>query len=1214
MTNLTVTRTMKRLILMTAFALGLALQAGAQRFFNLTADQLRIDSLLPVFTHAFPLDGAFRDSAYRVAIEYPEYVEMTAADVSRYLHADAGQRRALVGDSLPDTPEVNLQLGIDRKRGTLSAWLVPIVFRDGRYRKLVSFKLAVTATARHTGAALRPSGRGGVAQAEAGGAGAGERYAGHSVLAQGQWAKIRVPWNGVYELTADVVRAAGFSDISKVKIYGYGGALQPEVLQGDYLKETDDLKEVAQCVAGGRRLFYGRGPVYWNAGLRRVRNPYSNYGYYFLTESDSAPLTVDSTAFVSAFYPSGDDTHTLYEVDSYSWYSGGRNLFDAQPLEQDEPHDYTLDAANAAEGGFLRVVVSSDNVSAVTVAVNDSVVGTVSVGKLPNYSKANSGEAVFTLPRLAATNKVTLTKTSGNMARLDYIDLRCRATKAAPELSRTAFPAPEYVYRITNQDMHAHQPVDMVIIIPTTQKLLAQASRLKALHEQRDSMTVRIVPADELFNEFSSGTPDATAYKRYMKMLYDRAPSAEEAPKYLVMFGDGAWDNRMCLTGWSGCSPDDFLLCYESENSFSETQCLVSDDFFCLLDDNERLWTEGNDYSYTGITDVAVGRFPVRTDGEAKIMVDKIEAYMDNKAAGSWQNTLVFMGDDGNNNAHMADANTAARIVEQNWPGYEVKRVFWDSYKRTSTTTGYAFPEAEAQVKHYMDNGALIMDYSGHGAPYMMSNEKVLVINDFKNANCPNLPLWITASCDIMPFDGQTDNIGETAILNPNGGAIAFYGTTRTVFQAQNAMMNQAYLRRVLDTSNGGMGMGEAARQAKNSLVTGTSTDHSVNRLQYTFLGDPALKLACPQLQMAIDSINGEPVAGGKTLEMKAGSAVTMTGRVMRAGQEVTDFDGLATAYVRDAEQTVVCYLWDTDPETGSQSAYVYTDYPNYIYKGQDSIRNGRFAINFAVPKDIQYSAGNGMVNIYGVNGDHSAMAHGHTSALAFRGSAAQQTDSIGPSVYCYLNSSSFVNGGEVNATPYFIAEVYDESGINAAGSSVGHDIQLVVDGRQDMTYNLNDHFAYDFGTYRQGKVGYSLPRLAIGPHRLSFRVWDILNNSSTAELAFNVVEAQEPQLLQVDCTHNPAVTSTAFRIVHDRVGSNVEVVVDVLDMAGRLLWTSAQNTVPESGVLEIDWDLTVGGGRPLGTGVYLYRVRMSSDGSGYASKAKKLVVIGRQS
>ena len=127
----------------------------------------------------------------------------------------------------------------------------------------------------------------------------------------------------------------------------------------------------------------------------------------------------------------------------------------------------------------------------------------------------------------------------------------------------------------------------MVIIIPTSQKVLAQATRLKELHETNDSMRVRIVPADELYNEFSSGTPDANSYRRYLKMLYDRAETDADMPRYLLLFGDGAWDNRMLTSNWSGTSPDDFLLCYESENSFSETDSYVSDDYYCMLDDGE---------------------------------------------------------------------------------------------------------------------------------------------------------------------------------------------------------------------------------------------------------------------------------------------------------------------------------------------------------------------------------------------------------------------------------------------------------------------------------------------------------------------------------------------------------------------------------------------------------------------------------------------------
>ena len=178
----------------------------------------------------------------------------------------------------------------------------------------------------------------------------------------------------------------------------------------------------------------------------------------------------------------------------------------------------------------------------------------------------------------------------------------------------------------------------MVIIISEAQQLKAQAERLKKLHEEHDGMRVQIVPADELYNEFSSGTPDANAYRRYLKMLYDRAESEEDMPRYLLLLGDGAWDNRMLLDTWSNCSPSDFLLCYESENSYSETSCYVTDDYFCMLDDNE-----GGSIVVSDKADVAVGRISARTDAEAQVAVDKIESYINNKEAGSWQNTVCFI-------------------------------------------------------------------------------------------------------------------------------------------------------------------------------------------------------------------------------------------------------------------------------------------------------------------------------------------------------------------------------------------------------------------------------------------------------------------------------------------------------------------------------------------------------------------------------------------
>lgn len=220
------------------------------------------------------------------------------------------------------------------------------------------------------------------------------------------------------------------------------------------------------------------------------------------------------------------------------------------------------------------------------------------------------------------------------------------------------------------------------------------------------------------------------------------------------------------------------------------------------------------------------------------------------------------------------------------------------------------------------------------------------------------------------------------------------------------------------------------------------------------------------------------------------------------------------------------------------------------------------------------------------------------------------RNDSIGPSIYCYLNSPSFVNGGNVNTTPFFVAKLSDKDGINAAGSGIGHDLQLVIDGEMTQTYNLNDHFTYDFGTYTSGSTYYSIPELTPGKHTLTFRAWDIQNNSSTTTLNFNVVSGLKPSLFDIGVTENPAKTSTTFIVSHDRRESNMDVVIELFDTSGRMLWRHAESGIPASDTYTLTWNLSVDGGRPLGTGVYLYRVKVASDGSSYTSKTRKLIVV----
>lgn len=1165
-----------------------AMHAMSQQFIHLTDEELRIDSVsVPSYTQTTPLDGAWRDSSYVVSIVYPEFRDMTAQEAADYLRHNALKPGEM--------PCLHTAVSFDRKSPSLYTSFCPVVFRDGKYQVLTSFMLRREAKASSSDETetVEPA----------------KRYAAHSVLRKGNWAKIRVPSTGVYQITESLIRQAGFSNPSKVKIYGYGGNLHSEVLTPSDLIEKDDLKEVATCDVGGKRLFYALGPVSWenNKSERRTRNYFSDYGYYFLTESDGEPLKVDSAAFVSSFYPSPYYYHDLYEKDGHAWYSGGRNLYDPTAVAVGGTYTAELAANPNARQAVLSVNVSTKTGCKVQVAFNDSIVGTISP-KISNsdYDFGAEVAAIYKVKNLSnEKNIVKLTVLSAQSAsspmRLDYVSLAYDNPLPAPDLKAANIPTPQYVYRITNQDHHADPQADMVIIIPTSQKLRPQAERLKAYREQKDSLRVNIVPADELYNEFSSGTPDVSAYRRYLKMLYDRATTAADQPRYLVLFGNSVWDNRMLTPACRNLNPDDHLLVFESENSLNKVTCYMDDGFSCMLDDGEGAEPLSKDK-----LDVAVGRFPVNTVEEAKVMIDKMMAYEANQNGGAWQNTIMVMGDDGDSNQHMEDANRVADQIISVHPGFYVKKVMWDSYTRETTASGNSYPEVTKLVKAQQEQGALIMNYAGHGSEIQISHEKVLRINDFKSFTNTNLPLWVTASCDIMPFDGVDETIGETAVLNEKGGAVAFYGTTRTVYASQNTRLNLAFMKHVLTYEDDGrpITIGEAQRRAKNM---NSDSGFAKNSLQYSLFGDPAMRLNLPTAQVAIDSIAGVDVTDGKNAHIKAGQVITVTGHIV----DNDDFSGMVSLTIRDNLEKIV-----TRGNTASEKDYVgpftYTDRTKKIFSGDNVVKYGRFQITFAVPKDINYSGETGLINAFAINDDRTVIANGYSENVVIGGSDIAANDSVGPSVYCYLNSPSFVNGGAVNPTPYFVAEINDKDGINVSGSGIGHDMLLIIDGKQTQTYTLNDNFSFDFGSYTSGTTYYVIPELAVGKHSLKFRVWDILNNVTTSELQFEVKKGVKPSF-SVSCTDNPARDNTTFVIAHDRNGSDVSVTLEVFDMSGRLLLRRQESGASNGSLYTMNWNLDLDGGAKLQTGVYLYRVLLTADGATTTSKAKKLVVIGNK-
>ena len=755
------------------------------------------------------------------------------------------------------------------------------------------------------------------------------------------------------------------------------------------------------------------------------------------------------------------------------------------------------------------------------------------------------------------------------------------------------FPSPEVVGEVASSNLHGLEQRDMIII--SAPSLVQQAERLAVAHREKDGLTVEVVTPEAIYNEFSSGTPDATAYRRLMKMFYDRSSSLGNPPKYLLLFGDGIYDNRGISGEVQGVSRSNMLLTFQSQESLN-VYSYATDDYFAFLEDNS-----GSNFSRDKMC-LGVGRFPIRTVTEATQMVDKTISYMENKDSGSWKNNVTFVADDGNNEDsfttnHMKQADQLAEAIEEMQPGFLVNKVYFDAYKRSSLGT---YPDVHNEIEKLLKSGQLLINYTGHGSTTHWADESVWTQTDINNSSYKHLPVWVTATCDFTRFDDVKTSAGESVFLNPTSGGIALFTTTRVVFSGNNANLNKALIDNLFqEDANSRYTLGEAMMYTKRQL-------NDSNKLNFILIGDPALKFAYPEYKARVTAVNGEAVSD-EPFEFKALSRITVEGEILNpSGSFAADFTGVLSSTIFDSQSSITTL-------GNSSEKFTYLDYPNTIYIGRDSVRNGKFSFTFMVPKDISYSNKKGKLNLYASSETKEAQGSffdfivGGTSDTA-------ETDTIGPEIrQIYLNDSSFVSGDKVNTTPYFVAKLWDKSGVNITGSSVGHDMMLTIDSMPSMSYNLNSYYALLPDSENEGLVQFSIPELEPGMHTAEFKVWDILNNSTTYTFTFEVAEGLKPNLIEMYATPNPARDQVEFFLHHNRPESNLKVTVMVYDMTGKFLWSTEKSGSSELfKAYIVTWNLTDNGGRRLRPGVYLYRAAISTNNSKEATKANKLIILAQ--
>jgi hypothetical protein len=682
---------------------------------------------------------------------------------------------------------------------------------------------------------------------------------------------------------------------------------------------------------------------------------------------------------------------------------------------------------------------------------------------------------------------------------------------------------PIYAQKIANQNIKTIQVPDLLIV--TIKNWHEQAERLADFRRKNDGLDVAIVNIDEVYNEFSSGSPDPTAVRDFGRFLWLKNP---QKFKYLLLFADATFDYKN-LIQYADIDTHLMIPTYESRESLNPVNSYASDDYFGFFGENEGDWIENHAGNHT--LEVGVGRLPVKTIEEAKNVVDKLIYYARNqRTSGSWRRKISFVADDGDANIHQQDADDVAEIMSKSSKDLVVNKIYLDAFPQIATANGAIAPTANAAINKSINEGALIINYSGHGGTDGWTEEKIVTreqIQSWRNLN--NMPLFLTATCSFGRFDDPGNVSGaELAMLSPKGAAIGLLTTTRPVYSNTNFLLNNAFYQAFSQVNtNTTLRLGDIFRITKNNSFSG------VNNRNFSLLGDPSMKLAYPKEKVNLTKINGQTP---KSQVLKALSKVTLEGEIvnLETGLLKNNFNGKILISVFDKPSEVSTIGQKT-------SKFYYKIYRNKVFEGQVNVTNGAFKVNFIVPKDINYQLGQGRVNFYAVSKDSTTDATGSYEELMIGGSEnITNNDTEPPKVELSVDENNI-----------FTAKISDASGINISQAGLGHEMILTLNDTMQVV--VNQYFTSE-EDYTKGVIIYPFGQLPAGNYTVQLKVWDTYNNSTEVSLRF-IVENMRLMITKAFNYPNPFTDFTNFYIEHNAENQDLTFNLSVFDSFGKIFF-----------------------------------------------------------
>lgn len=707
---------------------------------------------------------------------------------------------------------------------------------------------------------------------------------------------------------------------------------------------------------------------------------------------------------------------------------------------------------------------------------------------------------------------------------------------------------------VDNINLHALQTEGAELLIITAPRFRAYAERIAGLHRSYEGIAVAVATPEEIYNEFSAGTPDPMAYRAIARMLFQ---STGSRLKNILLLGPS---DRNLRHNVKNETKFDRIIAMQQASVTPDRDASPAYDFYGIMADAVN---ESSLYHET--MEVGIGLLSCETENECERAIRKIEGYLADDTQAWRVNETLSIGGLHDNHTHDKQAEDFGNYI-RNYTGLE------GMAHTTIAVDAYGNNEARHRLESTLDAGKVFSVWFGHGAAAMLGRDKnFFTTSEAVNLKNRHLGFMFMGGCDFSEPDIRSRGLGESIVLDAERGMAAAIVSTRTAWSNQNYDLGKRIVAGWLTPADKNVSptIGQIYASAKSKSA-------SMNSLTYILSGDPALKVPTPLRQVKMTA--SESVAAGEKIKIEGtvtdkngGTDNSFNGKavlklmepsvVLRSKDYVTNTASTPVKETVNGEETTVYYTLDVTYDTSLMSAL------------ETEVTEGRFSAEIVIPENATTFVGQDLKLHAGVFDKSRWLGGAGAIMLNVSGSPSDEsvTDMEAPSI-----SAAYDNSRQMIAVT-----ASDETALSLSPSSY----EATLDGKPVTLYS---EFYYETGDTGKSFEGYAdISEVKEGTHSFSIKARDLAGNSVTYGIDFEKQPRKAPLALNIST--KAAVDEIVISVEGDFSGA---LEYEIWDSDGKTVFS---HTATSSSAA---WNCRDTKGNKVASGLYRVRVRSAAGSS----------------